>query len=141
VPSEFSKALEGLSRLTGGEDGEASGSWLTEAAKSPANRAGQPQERLDTSDWFDSQLPPAREQPEAQIRASDASAETRQAHDGLSFDSTGAAAGRQAQQQDEQPEEPGPDGPLALPPTAAPGAYPQPAGQMHVPPPGQGRPS
>jgi len=138
VPSEFSKALEGLSRLTGGEDGEASGSWLTEAAKSSPSRARQPQETLDTSSWFDSQLPPAREQPEAEIRASDTDEETRRAHDRLSFDSTAAAAGRQAEQQDtyqvEQQEEPG--DPPALPPTPPT----PPAGQVHVPPNSHDRP-
>src|SRR5882724_11452198 len=86
VPSEFSKALEGLSNLTGAEDGQAAGSWLTEAGKAPAGQPSMPRETLDTSDWFDSKLPPAREQPEARIRASDSSEQTRLAHDGLSFD-------------------------------------------------------
>src|SRR5882757_9066210 len=71
VPSEFSKALEGLSRLTGAEGGGDSGgdkpSWL-EATSAVAGTG----EKIDKSDWFDSKLPPASEQPEAvNLRASD----------------------------------------------------------------------
>src|SRR4051794_4724855 len=87
VPSEFSKALEGLAGLTG--NGAAAGeapSWLAEAAKSPGGQPTAPKETLDTSDWFDSKLPPARLQPEAEIRASDRDNETASAHAGLSFD-------------------------------------------------------
>ncbi|MBB3674881.1 SPFH domain-containing protein [Modestobacter versicolor] len=81
VPSEFSKALEGLSRL-GGSDGE-SRSWLdvdgaggngaagNGTAPAPANApASAPATSLDTSSWFDSNLPPAAEQPEAKISLS-----------------------------------------------------------------------
>jgi len=138
IPSEFSKALEGLSRLTGAEDGEARGSWLTEAGKAPAGRPSTPYVTLDTSDWLDSKLPPAREQPEAQIRASDSSEQTRLAHDGLPFD-TPVAPGRpvgagDADEPDEQSEPP------ALPPgTAVPPPYGPPAGQVHVPPHGHGQ--
>src|SRR5205823_11267267 len=123
IPSEFSKALEGLSRLAGGEDGEASSNWLTEAAKAPAGKPAGPRELIDTSDWFDSKLPPAREQPEAQIRASDSDQETVLAHKGLSFDSLpdGSAEG-----EDEVAE---PDGTRELPPgTPAPAGYPPPTG-------------
>ena len=79
VPSEFSKALEGLSRLTGG-DGEDTPSWLlAESAAAPA-----PGSQLDTSDWFESHLPPAAEQPEAMnLRASDDDPESQAAHVGL----------------------------------------------------------
>jgi regulator of protease activity HflC (stomatin/prohibitin superfamily) len=64
VPSEFSKALEGLSKLAGADEKP---SWL-EAQSAVAGRG----EELDTSDWFDSKLPPARDQPEAaNLRASD----------------------------------------------------------------------
>jgi regulator of protease activity HflC (stomatin/prohibitin superfamily) len=78
VPSEFSKALEGLSRLAGGEDGDVP-SWLsqtgTDAAAAP---------ELDTSDWFESNIPPAADQPEAaNLRASDDDPETRAAHEGI----------------------------------------------------------
>jgi regulator of protease activity HflC (stomatin/prohibitin superfamily) len=87
VPSEFSQALQGLAGLTGqGGDGQASASWLTEAAKSEGGRPTAPKETLDTSDWFDSKLPPARLQPEAEIRASDRDEETAEAHQNLSFD-------------------------------------------------------
>jgi regulator of protease activity HflC (stomatin/prohibitin superfamily) len=78
VPSEFSKALEGLSRLTGGE-GEDAPSWLNQTGTASA-----PNGQLDTSDWFDSNLPPAAAQPEAaNIRASDTDAESIAAHEGL----------------------------------------------------------
>jgi regulator of protease activity HflC (stomatin/prohibitin superfamily) len=87
VPSEFSKAIEGLADLTGRADEGESKSWLIDAARSAGGRPAEPREPLDTSDWFDSKLPPAREQPEAEIRASDADADTVRAHTGLSFDS------------------------------------------------------
>jgi regulator of protease activity HflC (stomatin/prohibitin superfamily) len=77
VPSEFSKALDGLARLAGGEDRP---SWL-EQSGSANGTAG---ESLDTSSWFDSHLPPAAEQPEAaNLRASDDDPDTRSAHAGL----------------------------------------------------------
>ena len=88
IPSEFSQALQGLSGLAGGTggDGQNTGaSWLTEAAKSPP-RSDRPYETLDTEDWFDSKLPPARLQPEAEIRASDRDADTAEAHANLSYD-------------------------------------------------------
>jgi hypothetical protein len=66
VPSEFSRALEGLSRL-GGVDGEAR-SWLD--VEPSANGSARTGEGIDTSDWFKSQLPPASEQPEAKIELS-----------------------------------------------------------------------
>jgi len=78
VPSEFSKALEGLSRL-GGSEGE-SRSWLDPGAPADGNGNGSagsgsgagnaPARSLDTSTWFESQLPPAAEQPEAKIELS-----------------------------------------------------------------------
>src|ERR1700710_2751793 len=59
VPREFSKALEGLAHL-GGADGDAVPSWLNQTGSDqPASS-----EELDTSDWFDSKLTPASEQPE-----------------------------------------------------------------------------
>jgi regulator of protease activity HflC (stomatin/prohibitin superfamily) len=67
VPSEFSKALEGLSRL-GGVGGEGERSWLdVDAAPNGGPRTT---ESIDTSSWFESQLPPAAEQPEAKIELS-----------------------------------------------------------------------
>ncbi|MEO9139388.1 MAG: SPFH domain-containing protein [Jatrophihabitans sp.] len=67
VPSEFSKALDGLSKLAGNDPDNAP-SWL--AAQS--TRGPDVASKLDTSSWFDSNLPPAAEQPEAKnLRASD----------------------------------------------------------------------
>jgi regulator of protease activity HflC (stomatin/prohibitin superfamily) len=80
VPSEFTRALEGLSKLAGVE-GDESSSWLAATGTSGPN-GGAPE--LDTSRWFDSNLPPAAEQPEAMnLRASDSDSETQQAHTGL----------------------------------------------------------
>ena len=71
VPSEFSKALEGLGRAVGGGEaaGEANGagSWLRPERSSP-RPAGEP---IDTANWFDSNLAPAAEQPEAQTPMTD----------------------------------------------------------------------
>jgi regulator of protease activity HflC (stomatin/prohibitin superfamily) len=78
VPSEFSKALEGLSRLAGGT-GADTPSWL---AQTGAATSAAPD--LDTSDWFESRIPPAAVQPEAaNIRASDNDPESLEAHVGL----------------------------------------------------------
>ncbi|MCU1604263.1 MAG: putative protease [Modestobacter sp.] len=82
VPSEFSKALEGLSRL-GGDDGSAR-SWLDVDAPSGGAGGGngvggtvpsgaepaRAATSLDTSGWFESQLPRAADQPEAKIELS-----------------------------------------------------------------------
>jgi regulator of protease activity HflC (stomatin/prohibitin superfamily) len=62
VPTEFSKAVEGLARLGGG-GGENSSSFLNVAGSAPS---ASPQQ-LDTSDWLQSSLPPASSQPEAKI--------------------------------------------------------------------------
>lgn len=88
VPSEFSKALEGLSRLSGGgEDGEVP-SWLNQTG---TQDAAAPDSELDTSDWFDSKLTPAAEQPEAaDLRASDSDPESMAAHAGMSDDDLSA---------------------------------------------------
>ncbi|MGX7679422.1 SPFH domain-containing protein [Jatrophihabitans sp. DSM 45814] len=92
VPSEFSKALEGLSKLTGGTDDDAP-SWLaaTSTGGPPGSSGGSAAnvaEAIDTTGWFDSNLPPAAEQPEAAgIRASDDDPDSRIAHAGLPDDS------------------------------------------------------
>jgi regulator of protease activity HflC (stomatin/prohibitin superfamily) len=66
VPSEFSRALDGLARLAGGEDGEPP-PWLAQQSADPGET-----KPIDTEGWFDSNLPPAYEQPEAvNLRASD----------------------------------------------------------------------
>jgi regulator of protease activity HflC (stomatin/prohibitin superfamily) len=64
VPSEFSKALEGLANL-GGAGGEGTRSWLD--VEPSTNGSSRPTNEIDTSSWFESQLPPAAEQPEAKI--------------------------------------------------------------------------
>jgi regulator of protease activity HflC (stomatin/prohibitin superfamily) len=80
VPSEFSKALDGLAKLTGGTD-EGEASWLTAQGSDTGAAAAAP---LDTSDWFDSNLPPAAEQPEAaDFRTSDTDLDSQAAHAGL----------------------------------------------------------
>jgi regulator of protease activity HflC (stomatin/prohibitin superfamily) len=79
VPSEFSKALEGLSRLAGGSDGDPP-SWLNQTG----SEAGPENPELDTSTWFESMIPPAAVQPEAiNLRPSDDDPETRAAHEGM----------------------------------------------------------
>jgi regulator of protease activity HflC (stomatin/prohibitin superfamily) len=78
VPSEFSKAIEGLARLAGAEPGEGP-SWLS--AEGADTGAGQP---IDTEGWFDSNLPPAAAQPEAKdFRASDSDPDSLLAREGL----------------------------------------------------------
>jgi regulator of protease activity HflC (stomatin/prohibitin superfamily) len=65
VPSEFSKALEGLANLGGAADGK---SWLDVG---PATNGGsRPSGEIDTSSWFESQLPAAADQREAKIELS-----------------------------------------------------------------------
>ena len=122
IPSEFSQALQGLAGMAGGGAGAAAegqnggASWLTEAAKAGDGPARPAYQTLDTEDWFDSKLPPARLQPEAEIRASDRDSETEAAHRGLSFDDPGTQAA---------PPAPDDDSPRALPPS--PPAYTGPA--------------
>jgi regulator of protease activity HflC (stomatin/prohibitin superfamily) len=86
VPSEFSKALEGLAKLSGADD--AAPSWLAAQSSggAPAESGHAATEAIDTTGWFDSNLPPAAELPEADIRASDSDAESRSAHSGLPAD-------------------------------------------------------
>ena len=88
VPSEFSKALEGLAGLVGsaGTPGERDGagaapSWLAAQSSGAPVAAAAP---IDTADWFDSNLPPAAVLPEASnFRASDTDPESLAAHSGL----------------------------------------------------------
>jgi regulator of protease activity HflC (stomatin/prohibitin superfamily) len=76
VPTEFGKALEGLSRL-GGEGEQPS--WLDATSAVPGTES-----TIDTSGWFDSNLPPAREQPEAvNLRASDEDPDSLAARTGM----------------------------------------------------------
>ncbi len=97
VPSEFSKALEGLAGLAGaaGGSGEPGGSgagssWLAVSSTgdgAPAVSQGNGAsgaEPIPTDGWFDSNLPPAAAQPEAgNLRASDDDPDTRAAHEGI----------------------------------------------------------
>jgi hypothetical protein len=81
VPSEFSKALDGLAKL-GGADGGEEGSWLARTSE-----VGGDARPIDTAGWFDSNMTPAAEQPEAaNIRASDDDPASRVAHEGLAED-------------------------------------------------------
>src|ERR687898_544544 len=114
VPSEFSKALEGLSSLAGAETSSGA-TWLTEAGKSDGGRSQKAYETLDTEDWFDSKLPPARLQPEGGIPASDRDEETQAAHRGMPFDDMATPAGADAEPVGR--EDPAP---RALPPSAPP---------------------
>jgi regulator of protease activity HflC (stomatin/prohibitin superfamily) len=78
VPSEFSRALDGLARLGGAEGGEPP-PWLAAQGADPGETTP-----IDTEGWFDSNLPPASEQPEAaNLRASDDDAESQAAEAGL----------------------------------------------------------
>ena len=86
VPTEFGKALEGLSRLGGGEGTQPS--WLDTTSAVPGTES-----TIDTSDWFDSNLPPARDQPEAvNLRASDEDPDTLAARQGMPPDPPYAGA-------------------------------------------------
>jgi regulator of protease activity HflC (stomatin/prohibitin superfamily) len=69
VPSEFNKALEGLSRLGGG-DGESKSFLDVPPSGNGANGTQRNGDGIDTSSWFESQLPPAAAQPEAKIELS-----------------------------------------------------------------------
>ena len=83
VPSEFSKALEGLSRLAGGPDSDAP-SWLAAQSTGGPAAATPNAGSIDTAGWFDSELPPAALAPEAaHLRSSDHDSATREAHEGL----------------------------------------------------------
>ncbi len=80
VPSEFSSALDGLAKLTGklsDSDGDQIPAWLNTGPTVDATEGP----GIDTSGWFDSNLPPAAELPEAMnLRASDDDPDTREAH-------------------------------------------------------------
>ncbi|MBA2390913.1 MAG: SPFH/Band 7/PHB domain protein [Geodermatophilaceae bacterium] len=72
VPSEFSKALEGLGRAVGGgggtsDAGDGGPAWMRAERSAPR----EPTAAIDTSNWFDSNLPPAAEQPEADTEMTD----------------------------------------------------------------------
>jgi hypothetical protein len=92
VPSEFSKALEGLAGLTGnagsgseGAGAPAASSWLNATSTGNGGRSDTADgEKISTEGWFDSNLPPAALQAEAaSLRASDGDPETMHAHEGM----------------------------------------------------------
>ncbi|MGI8628297.1 MAG: SPFH domain-containing protein [Geodermatophilaceae bacterium] len=66
VPSEFSRALDGLATLAGGDAEKKS--WMDVEASGDGRG---PAEKIDTEGWFDSNLPPAAEQPEAKFELSE----------------------------------------------------------------------
>ena len=80
VPSEFSSALDGLAKLTGklsDSDGDQVPAWLNTGPTVDATEGP----GIDTSGWFDSNLPPAAELPEAKnLRASDNDPDSLEAH-------------------------------------------------------------
>jgi hypothetical protein len=81
VPSEFSKALDGLAKLTGG-DGDEGPNWL--APQGGGGGGGETTTPIDTSDWFDSKLPPAEALPETtNLRASDDDPDSQEARAGV----------------------------------------------------------
>jgi regulator of protease activity HflC (stomatin/prohibitin superfamily) len=87
VPSEFSRALDGLAKLSGVD--EEGPSWL---ANNSSGGDGRGTPEIDTKGWFDSNLAPARDQPEAvDFRASDNDAPSREAHAGLPDSSDGGS--------------------------------------------------
>jgi regulator of protease activity HflC (stomatin/prohibitin superfamily) len=79
VPSEFSKALDGLAKLTGGGEGDGPG-WLgAQSTGGPDNSTP-----IDTEGWFDSNLPAAETMPEAaNLRASDEDEDSQEARHGI----------------------------------------------------------
>jgi regulator of protease activity HflC (stomatin/prohibitin superfamily) len=115
VPSEFSKALEGLAGLSGGGKDEGP-SWLA-AQSSGGGDAGPP---IDTAGWFDSNVPPAAVLPEAQnLRASDDDPASKEARAGM--------PGADADEADPLAETPPATHRAPQPPASQPGAgYPQP---------------
>jgi hypothetical protein len=134
VPSEFSKALDGLAKLAGSDGDEPS--WLASSSAVESAAAS-----LDTSDWFDSNLTPAAEQPEAaNLRASDDDPASRIAHEGLAEPEVpderplGAPAAQYPTQQypppPAAPEPPAPDFGQQVPPGYPP---PQPYQQPYPP--------
>jgi regulator of protease activity HflC (stomatin/prohibitin superfamily) len=80
VPSEFSRALDGLARIAGGGgDGDEPPPWLAQQGADPGET-----KPIDTEGWFDSNLPPASEQPEAtNLRASDEDPDSLLAREGM----------------------------------------------------------
>jgi regulator of protease activity HflC (stomatin/prohibitin superfamily) len=138
VPSEFSKALEGLSRMAGGgEDGELP-AWL----KAGEGATGDGSQSIDTSDWFKSQLAEAISEP----TAADLEESPEQDVDPTELPSipslselTQSAPARPAPRSAEEPARATPAEPPPLPPPTPPqpSAQQQQPPQPHQPPPAQ----
>ena len=132
VPSEFSRALDGLANMTGAEDKK---SWMDVEPGAPADgsdgRAGQ---KIDTQGWFDSNLPPAAEQPEAKFELSesiDSGLPVPPMRPPASPPLGGGAPPPSAQQQSPPPQvqqggQTGPSGEPGQPPSDAPQSWPPP---------------
>jgi len=123
VPSEFSRALDGLANMTGAEDKK---SWMDVEPGAPADGSdGGGGQKIDTQGWFDSNLPPAAEQPEAKFELSES------IDSGLpvppirppASPPLGGGAPPPAAQQDGQT---GPSGQSGQPPSDAPQSWPPP---------------
>lgn len=85
VPSEFSKALEGLAGLAGGSGGSDAGtpgvpSWLNATSTGGGQVTAGDGDQISTDGWFDSNLP----EPKADnLRASDDDSDSLAAHEGM----------------------------------------------------------
>ncbi|HZC74001.1 MAG TPA: SPFH domain-containing protein [Jatrophihabitans sp.] len=115
VPSEFSKALDGLARMAGSDGNEPS--WLQAQGADVG-----PGEPIDTEGWFDSNLPPAAEQPEAvNLRASDEDADSQAARAGMPEEDVAEILRRRVPTADDPPPAPEPEYPREPPPPQPPG--------------------
>jgi hypothetical protein len=133
VPSEFSKALEGLARLSGA-DGSDAPSWLdAQGSGEPGSAAP-----IDTEGWFDSNLPPAAEQPEAaNLRASDEDADSQAAEMGTPQEDVAEILRKRVPTADDPPRTPPPpDEPWRQPPPPQPPGYEYPQHPPYQAPPG-----
>ena len=134
VPSEFSRALDGLASLAGGDADKKS--WMDVETSGDGQS---PAEKIDTEGWFDSNLPPAAEQPEAKFSLSES------IDPGIPIPSLRAAAAGQGTGVPPQlppPSEPPSPGPAPMDP-GQPGSVPPPTpggsqdAPQYWPPPGQ----
>jgi regulator of protease activity HflC (stomatin/prohibitin superfamily) len=136
VPSEFSKALEGLARL-GGADGDGGPSWLDAQGSGDAGNAPP----IDTAGWFDSNLPPAAAQPEAvNLRASDEDEDSGAASAGMQQEDVAEILRKRVPTSDDPPQaQPPPAEPWRQPPPPQPPGYEYPQSPPYQgPPPTQG---
>jgi regulator of protease activity HflC (stomatin/prohibitin superfamily) len=135
VPSEFSKALEGLARLSGA-DGTDGSSWLT------AEGSGGTAAPIDTAGWFDSNLPPAAAQTEAaNLRASDEDEDSRAASEGMPKEDVAEILRKRVPTSDDPPRTPPPPPaePWRQPPPPQPPGYEYPQSPPYQGPPPEHR--